>query len=51
MKFSVKDFLVNVNKSVDNLRIHSYLPKKCLMENFIFCSVVTNNDNVGYINK
>ena len=32
MKFSIKDFL-------GKLQIWSYLPKKSLMENLIFCAV------------
>ena len=39
MKFSIKDFLNKCDQIRRNLRISSYLPKKSLMENFIFCAV------------
>ena len=37
MKFSIKDFLSDQIRR--KLRIWSHLPKKSLMENFIFCAV------------
>ena len=39
MKFSIKDFFSKCNQIRSFLRIWSYLPKKSLMENFIFCAV------------
>ena len=39
MKFSIKDFSSKCNQIRRKLRIWSYLLKKSLMENFIFCVV------------
>ena len=39
MKFSVKDFFSKCDQIRSFLRIWSHLPKKSLMENFIFCAV------------
>ena len=39
MKFSIKDFLSKRDKIRSFLRIWSYLLKKSLIENFIFCAV------------
>ena len=39
MKFSIKDFFSKCDQSCSFLRIWSHLPKKSLMENFIFCAV------------
>ena len=39
MKFSIKDFFSKCNQIRRKLRIWSHLLKKCLMENFIFCSL------------
>ena len=39
MKFSVKDFFSKCDQICRKLRIWSHLRKKCLMENFIFCTV------------
>ena len=39
MKFSIKDFF----SKCDQMRIWSYLLKKSLMENFIFCAVYSSN--------
>ena len=38
MKFSIKDFFSKCVQICRNLRIWSYLLKKSLMENFIFCA-------------
>ena len=38
MKFSIKDFYSKCDQILSFLRIWSYLLKKSLMENFIFCS-------------
>ena len=40
MKFSIKDFFSN-DQIHSFLRIWSHLPKKSLIENFIFCAVKT----------
>ena len=40
MKFSVKDFLIKCDQIRSFLRIWSYLIKKSLMENFVFCGVL-----------
>ena len=46
LSFPLKISLVNVTKSAGNcgfeLRIWSYLPKKSLMENVIFCAMITS---------
>ena len=39
MKFSIKDFFRKCEQIRSFLRIWSYLQKKSLMENFIFCAV------------
>ena len=39
MKFSIKDLFSKCNQISRKLRIWSHLPKKSLMENFIFCAV------------
>ena len=39
MKFSVKDFFSKYDQLHRKLRIWSYLLKKSLMENFMFCVV------------
>ena len=39
MKFSIKDFFSKCDQIRKKLRIWSYLLKKSLMENFIFCAV------------
>ena len=39
MKFSSKDFFSNCDQIRRKLRIRSYLRKKSLMENFVFCVV------------
>ena len=41
MKFSIKDFFSKCDQIRSLLRIWSNLLKKSLMENFIFCAVVT----------
>ena len=40
MKFSIKDFFSKCDQIRRRLRIWSYLLKKCLVENFIFCTVM-----------
>ena len=40
MKFSIKDFFSKCDQIRSFLRIWSYLLKKYLMENFIFCTVM-----------
>ena len=39
MQYSIKDFVSKCNQIHRFLRIWSYLLKKFLMENFIFCAV------------
>ena len=39
MKFSIKDFFSKCDQILRKLRICSYLLKKSLIENFIFCAV------------
>ena len=41
MKFSIKGFLSKCDQIHRFLRIWSYLLKKSLMENFIFCPVIS----------
>ena len=43
VKFSVKDFFSKCDQIRSFLRIWSYLLKKILMENFIFCAVHVNS--------
>ena len=40
MKFSIKDFFSKCDQIRSFLRIWSYLLKKSMMENFIFCAVL-----------
>ena len=40
MKFSIKDFFSKCDQVRRKLRIWSHLPKKSLVENFIFCAVI-----------
>ena len=40
MKFSIKDFFSKYDQIHTFLQIWSHLPKKSLMENFIFCAVL-----------
>ena len=44
MKFSIKNFFTNCDQIRRKLRIWSYLVKKSLMENFIFCAVSENTE-------
>ena len=41
MKFSIKDFVSKCDHIRRLRRIWSHLLKKSLMENFIFCAVIT----------
>ena len=41
MKFYIKDFLSKCDQIRSFLRIWSHLLKKSLMENFIFCAVLS----------
>ena len=43
MKFSVKDFFSKCDQIRRKLRIWSHRPKKSLIENFIFCAVLSLN--------
>ena len=44
MKFSIKDFFSKCDQIRRKLRIWSHLLKKSLMENFIFCAVVMDQN-------
>ena len=41
MKFPIKDFFSKSSQILRKLRMRSYLLKKSLMENFIFCAVLS----------
>ena len=43
-KFYIKDFFSNCDQIRRKLRIWSHLLKKSLMENFIFCAMLTNKN-------
>ena len=43
MKFSIKDFFSKCDQIRSWIRIWSYLLKKCLIENYIFCAVYNSN--------
>ena len=43
MMFSIKDFFSKCDQIRSFLRIWSHLLKKSVMENFIFCAVLSNN--------
>ena len=49
MKFPIKDFLSKCDRILSFLRIWSYLLKKSLTENFIFCAVLNHNELSRYI--
>ena len=40
MKFSIKGFVSKYDQIPSFLRIWSHLPKRSVMENFIFCAVI-----------
>ena len=44
MNFSIKDFFSKCDQIRSFLRIWSHLLKKCLLENFAFCAVMTDTD-------
>ena len=44
MNFSIKDFFSKCDKICRIMRIWSYLLKKSLIENFIFCAVSTAHE-------
>ena len=48
MKFSIKDFFSKCDQIRSSLRIWSHLPKKSLMENFIFCAVIMEAGSINY---
>ena len=50
MKFSIKDFFSKCDQIRSILRIWSHLPKKSLMENFIFCAVTDRHYSADYRN-
>ena len=51
MKFSSKDFFGKCDQICTILRIWSYLLKKSLMENFIFCAVMSNIYDEEFLQK
>ena len=51
MKFSINDFFSKCDQIHSFLRIWSHLLKKSLMENFIFCAVVTIFDELDSCSK
>ena len=46
MKFFIKDFFSKCDQIHRKLRIWSYLLKKSLMENLIFCAVIVGFEEV-----
>ena len=46
MKFFIKDFFSKCDQIRRKLRIWSYLLKKSLMENLIFCAVIVGFEEV-----
>ena len=50
MEFSIKDFFTKCDQILSFLRIWSHLLKKSLMENFIFCAVITVAVKKGFDN-
>ena len=51
MKFSIKDFFSKYDKIHSFLRILSYLLKKSLIENFIFCAVTVTEYRIVIYHK
>ena len=51
MKFSIKDFCSKCDQIQRKLRIWSRLLKKSLMENFIFCAVLTIRSQVNFFSQ
>ena len=49
MKFSIKDFFSKCNQILRKLRIWPHLPKKSLVENFIFCALLLKTDSIADI--
>ena len=49
MKFSIKDFFSKCNQSLSKLRIRPHLPKKSLVENFIFFALLLKADSIADI--
>ena len=49
MKFSINDLYSKCDQMCSFLQTWSHLPKKSLMENFIFCSVLflTKDKDIG----
>ena len=50
MKFSIKDFFSKCDQIRRKLRISPHLLKKFLMENFIFCAVLSVPDHSSGLN-
>ena len=46
MKFSIKDCFSKCDQILRKLRIWSYLLKKSLIENFIFCAIIFLDKNI-----
>ena len=51
MKFSIKDFFSKCDQIRSFMRIWSHLPKKSLMENFIFFAVIITKSTVSILMK
>ena len=51
MKFSLKDFFSKCDQICSFLRIWSHVPKKSLMENFIFCVVKLFDECTHHVPK
>ena len=51
MTFSIKDFFSKYDKTHSFLRILSYLLRKSLMENFIFCAVTVTEYGISIYQK
>ena len=51
MKFSIKDFFSKCDQIRSFMRIWSHLPKKSLIENFIFFAVIITKSTVSILMK
>ena len=49
MKFDIKDFFSKCDQIRSKLRISSYLLKKTVMENFIFCAVLITLNKFEFV--
>ena len=51
MKFSIKHFFSKCDQICRKLRVQSHLLKKSLMENFIFCAVILEGEELNWIGQ